>query len=96
MSIFSDIGEQSLEIATYAGDQELVPAITFKIFERKTFRNAGDLIEPRDMAIGDVDGDGRADMVLIVHDRVLVYRQDSGQSAPKPGVKPPVAARSAQ
>ena len=32
------------------------------------------------MAIGDVDGDGRADIVLIVHDRVLVYRQDPGQA----------------
>ena len=41
--VFSDIGEQSLEIATYAGDPELVPAITFKIFERKTFRNVGDI-----------------------------------------------------
>ena len=71
--------EQSLEIATYAGDPELVPAITFKIFERKNFRNAGDTIEPRDMAIGDVDGDGRADIVLIIHDRVLVLRQDPGK-----------------
>ena len=41
----------------------------------------GDTIEPRDLAIGDVDGDGRADIVLIVHDRVLVYRQDPGTVA---------------
>ena len=46
------------------------------------------------MAIGDVDGDGRADIVLIVHDRVLVYRQDPGPSRPKAGEKPPVASRS--
>ncbi len=79
--VFSDVGEQSLEIATYAGDPELVPAITFKIFERKNFRNAGDTIEPRDMAIGDVDGDGRADIVLVIHDRVVVLRQDPGNPA---------------
>ena len=79
--VFSDVAEQSLEIATYAGDPELIPAITFKIFERKTFRNVGDVIEPRDMAIGDVDGDGRADIVLVIHDRVVVLRQDPG----KPG-----------
>ena len=30
------------------------------------------------MAIGDVDGDGRADLVLLAHDRVLVLRQDAG------------------
>ena len=45
--VFSDIGEQSLEIATYAGDKDLIPAITFRIFERKIFHNAGDTIEPQ-------------------------------------------------
>jgi hypothetical protein len=84
--VFSDVAEQSLEIATYAGDPELVPAITFKLFERKNFRNTGDTIEPRDMAIGDVDGDGRADIVLVLHDRVVVLRQDAGNPAAKPQV----------
>ena len=41
-------------------------------------RNASDLVEPRDLNVGDVDGDGRTDLVLIVHDRILVYRQDPG------------------
>ncbi len=92
--IYTDIGEQSLEIATFAGDKDLIPAINFKIFERKTFHGGGDMIEPRDMGIGDVDGDGRADLILVVHDRVLVYRQDPGHSPSKPESKPPVAARS--
>jgi hypothetical protein len=87
-AVFSDIGEQSLEIATYAGDPELLPAITFKLFERKTFQNVGDVVEPRDMVIGDVDGDRRADIVLIVHDRIVILRQDTGKSPAKPAEGP--------
>jgi FG-GAP-like repeat len=97
--VFSDIAEQSMEIATYAGDPELVSAITFKLFERKNFRNTTDSVEPRDMAIGDVDGDGRADIVLVIHDRVMVLRQDPGKPGGKPGdtaAKPATASRPAR
>ena len=52
--------------------------MAFKIFERKSSRNVSDLVEPRDLGLGDVDGDTRADLVFIVHDRVIVYRQDPG------------------
>jgi hypothetical protein len=75
----SDVAEHSIEIVSYAPDRaELDRGLTFKIFEQKSFRDFRDTIEPRDMAVGDVDGDGRADLVLIVHDRVLIYRQDPG------------------
>jgi hypothetical protein len=57
--IYVDIGEHSFDILSYGGDEKLIPALTFKIFENKIFRGAGDLIEPRDLAIGDVDGDQR-------------------------------------
>ena len=32
------------------------------------------------MVVGDVDGDKKTDLVLMVHDRILVYRQDSGEA----------------
>jgi hypothetical protein len=32
--------------------------------------------EPRELATGDVDGDGRTDFVLIAHDRILIYLQE--------------------
>ena len=63
---------------------DLAPGLAFKVFEQKSFRDVDELIEPRDLAVGDVTGDGRADLVLIVHDRVLVYRQDPGPSEPAP------------
>lgn len=33
--------------------------------------------EPRELAVGDLDGDGRTDFVLIAHDRILIYLQES-------------------
>ncbi len=57
----------------------LVHALAFKLFEAKTFQdeeNSGS--EPREAVIADVTGDGRADLVLLSHDRVLVYPQDRG------------------
>jgi len=84
--VFTDVAEQSFDVAVFAGEgEELLHALTFKVFERKSFRGGGDLIEPREMAVGDVDGDGRDDLVLILHDRVVILRQDPGpdQSAAK-------------
>ena len=32
--------------------------------------------EPRELAVGDLDGDGRTDLVLLAHDRILIYLQE--------------------
>jgi hypothetical protein len=32
--------------------------------------------EPRELATGDLDGDGRCDFVLLAHDRILIYLQE--------------------
>lgn len=75
----TDIGDHFMEIVTYNGKSDLERGLVFKVFERKSYRGMRDSIEPRDLAIADVDGDGREDLVLLVHDRVLVYRQDPGK-----------------
>ncbi len=77
--VTTDVAEHFVEIVTYAGQAELNRALAFKIFDRKSFRDVNELVEPRDLGVGDVDGDGLADLVLIVHDRILVYRQDAGK-----------------
>jgi hypothetical protein len=79
----TDTSEHFLEICTFTRESELDRAIAFKIFEQKSFHDRGAHVEPRDMAVGDVDGDGRTDLVLIVHDRVLIYRQDPGSEKEK-------------
>jgi hypothetical protein len=84
--VLTDVIEHFVEIATFEEKKsDLAKAFAFKIFERKNRRVPE--IEPRDLAVGDVDGDGRTDLILIAHDRVLVYRQDPGQSKEKEPVK---------
>jgi hypothetical protein len=46
------------------------------------------------VATGDVNGDRLADLVMIAHDRILIYRQDNGTSPPSP-VKPVRSANAA-
>lgn len=87
--VLSDTGEHFIEIAAYRPEPpNLNRALAFQIYERKSFRDPDRNVEPRDLALGDVDGDGLRDLVLIVHDRILVYRQDRG-----PESKPVEAAR---
>ncbi len=82
--VLTDIAEHFVEFVTFAAPSNLERGLAFKVFERKSYRGGRDSIEPRDLAIADVDGDGREDLVLIVHDRVLVYRQDAGkEESPK-------------
>ena len=56
--VLTDIAEHFVEIVTYAGQADLNRALAFKVFERKSFRDVNDLVEPRDLGVGDVDGDG--------------------------------------
>ncbi|MDG3004741.1 FG-GAP repeat domain-containing protein [Paludisphaera mucosa] len=83
--VFTDVVEQALDVASYDGTEDLLHALTFKLYERKSFRGGGGAsFEPREMAVGDVDGDGRTDLVLVLHDRVVVLRQDAGPDDKKP------------
>jgi hypothetical protein len=82
--VVSDIGENALEILAFDGKSSLKRGLAFTVFEKKSFGGRDSLVEPRDMGLGDVDGDGLTDIILICHDRVLIYRQDSGSSAETP------------
>ncbi len=75
----TDIGDHLIDLLTFDGGSDLNRALTFKVFEKKSFRDRDSLVEPRDFVVGDVDGDKKTDLVLMVHDRILIYRQDSGE-----------------
>ena len=49
----------------------------WKIFELKSFENVRpSLDEPHGLLVADVTGDGRQDVVILAHDRVLVYPRE--------------------
>jgi hypothetical protein len=61
----------------FSKEGKLVPANRWQVFEERSFRGRrGDQPEPREGLIVDVTGDGKNDLVVIVHDRVLVYPQE--------------------
>ena len=66
----------------HVDESETLSAVThFRVFEEKRLvtsaSNRG--TEQREGLIADVTGEGRADLVLLCHDHVLVYPQDSGE-----------------
>ncbi|HUE16412.1 MAG TPA: FG-GAP-like repeat-containing protein [Planctomycetaceae bacterium] len=74
-----DTGSHYVEILYLDAKHRPHHAFHFKVFEEKSFEGHEGGIEPRESAIADVTGDGRADLILLVHDRVLVYPQDDGK-----------------
>lgn len=77
-----DAGEQMVDILSFS-DREVLHAMTsFKVFESKIF-SAGEPreFEPRQAIIADVNGDDADDLILLAHDRILVYPQDQPEHA---------------
>lgn len=69
-----DTRKATVEILTTTPTGALVRATSFQVFQGKRFSDAPDsAIDPREAVIGDVTGDGHPDLVLIAHDRLLVY-----------------------
>jgi len=79
--VMTDTRSHFIEVLQYRADAGLKHALYFRVFEQKSFRNddeSGDA-EPREAMIADVTGDGLPDLLLLTHDRLLLYPQDDGR-----------------
>jgi FG-GAP-like repeat len=74
--VFMETAKNYLDLVIFDAHHKLVPATRWQVFEERSFRSRrSDLPEPREALVEDVTGDGKKDLVIIVHDRILVYPQ---------------------
>ncbi len=75
--VFLETARNYLDLVIFDANHKLVPANRWPVFEERTFRSRrGDSSEPREAAVADVTGDGKNDLIVLVHDRILVYPQE--------------------
>ena len=75
--VFLETAKNHLDLVIFDQSRKLVPATRWQVFEERTFRGRrGDQPEPREALIVDITGDGKNDLVVIVHDRILAYPQE--------------------
>jgi len=78
--IMVEYGRSHIEILALDAGIKPVPAMRFKIFEQKSYRDAKGRpkvsAEPRELTVADVTGDGKDDLVTVIHDRIIIYPQD--------------------
>lgn len=75
--VFLETGKSYLDLVTFEEPNDLVPANRWQVFEERTFRSRrNELPEPREALIADLTGDGKNDLIVVVHDRVLLYPQE--------------------
>jgi len=71
-----DAAEQMLELFTFTELGQMLYADAFKTFESRIFSGGEPRVfEPSQSIIADVTGDGANDIILVAHDRVLIYPQ---------------------
>jgi hypothetical protein len=75
--VFMETAKNYLDLVAFDANHKLVPVNRWQVFEQHTFRdNSDSMPEPREALVADVTGDGKNDLVVLVHDRILVYPQE--------------------
>ena len=75
--IFMESAKNYLDLVLFSKQHKLVPGDRWQVFEQHTFRGVQNAIpEPRECVVADVTGDKKNDLIVLVHDRILVYPQE--------------------
>ncbi len=78
--IVLDAREQMCSILTIAASGRIVPATEFKVYESRLFSGGDSMeFEPSLALATDLTADARDDLLLLVHDRVIIYPQAAGR-----------------
>ena len=75
--VFMETAKNYLDLVSFSAAHKLVPQDRWQVFEQHTFRARENAVpEPRETLIQDVTGDKKNDLIVLVHDRILVYPQE--------------------
>ena len=75
--VFMETAKNYLDLVSFSASHKLVPADRWQVFEQHTFRGRDNAMpEPREALVADVTGDKKNDLIVLVHDRILVYPQE--------------------
>jgi hypothetical protein len=76
--ILVEYKNNNIEILTFDDKHNPVSATKFRIYEEKSYsgQRGRTSVEPRELEVSDVTGDGKADLVTLIHDRIIIYPQD--------------------
>jgi hypothetical protein len=75
--IFMETAKNYLDLVIFDSNRKLVPGDRWQVFEEHTFRGRDNAVpEPREALASDVTGDKKNDLIVLVHDRILVYPQE--------------------
>lgn len=79
--ILVEFRKNYLDILTYDFTDQTIRILQgtrFRLFEQKSFDREPPmgLAEPRELLIADVTGNGAADIIALMHDRIVIYPQD--------------------
>jgi hypothetical protein len=75
--VFMETSKNHVDLVIFDKNHKLVPGDRWQVFEQKTFRGrGGEAPEPREAVVADLTGDGKNDLAVVVHDRILLYPQE--------------------